>query len=480
MNGNIPAGLRRSSRVPAAVSILVTSLDGTHFSEVCETLVVNAHGCAMLSRVKVDTGIPLRFHSKDGRETTARVVDCHAIGPDNRGWILGAKLERPENFWGLRECPKDWALPSVPMSRTLLQTLPATTTLTSHKVPGQSQPSEAVLDRVARQLEAQVARMIGESVRPLQAEIAALKEKLVLREANPSRFEVSLSSIPPELEQQIELRLRKDLGPRVLDEARQQCVHLLTTAKAAIDQRTAEANEEFLRRVAEQLKAVEQRAQDISTQISETALEHLRRGLEQFHQELLDGGNSLKRLSEELVEFLQHSLNEAHNERRADLEQLRERVASESSRLNEHIEYLDVRIRKLDESARCLESGLDQRLSQMSSNTVRDTRGQLENAANDIHEELTTRSVKTLGDQLNEANESMKIAQSGIVTSASESLKVEAANALRSFEDSMEELAELSVDRWRLKLAGGLNALVKSLGAQFQLGSESSDDGSER
>jgi hypothetical protein len=44
----------------------------------------------------------------------------------------------------------------------------------------------------------------------------------------------------------------------------------------------------------------------------------------------------------------------------------------------------------------------------------------------------------------------------------------------------MEELAELSVDRWRLKLAGGLNALVKSLGAQFQLGSESSDDGSER
>ena len=49
--------LRRSSRVPAAVPILVTSLEGTQFSEVCETLVVNAHGCAILTRVKLDSGV---------------------------------------------------------------------------------------------------------------------------------------------------------------------------------------------------------------------------------------------------------------------------------------------------------------------------------------------------------------------------------------------------------------------------------------
>ena len=58
--------LRRSSRVPTAVPILVTSLEGKHFSDVCETIVVNAHGCAILTQVKLDAGVPLHLHSTDG------------------------------------------------------------------------------------------------------------------------------------------------------------------------------------------------------------------------------------------------------------------------------------------------------------------------------------------------------------------------------------------------------------------------------
>jgi len=98
---NLPTALRRSSRVPAELPIKVTTLAGAPFSGVCKTLVVNAHGCALQSPVKFDAGIPLRFHSNDGRETTAHVVTCHPIGPDNRAWILGARLDRPENFWRL-------------------------------------------------------------------------------------------------------------------------------------------------------------------------------------------------------------------------------------------------------------------------------------------------------------------------------------------------------------------------------------------
>jgi len=459
-----PAILRRSSRVPTAVQILVTSLEGTHFSEVCETLVVNAHGCAMLTRVKLDTGVPLNLHSKDGRETTAHVVTCQPLGSDHRSWRLGAKLDRPENFWGLRNCPKDWVLPAPVAPPRAPQILKSMNTLTPHQLSGQgSLPSEAVLDRVAWQLEAQMRKMIAEQVRPLQAEVMALKERVAQREANPSRFEVSLSSIPPELEQQLELRLRKDLGPRVLDEARQQSVHLLKSAKATIDQRTTESYENFLCRVVEELKVVEKRAQEISAHISENTREHLRRGLEDFHQKLLDGGNSLQRLSEELLQFLQHNLNAEHDARRGDLEQLRTSAASESSRLQEQVEYLDTRIAKLDESTRCLESGLDHRLSRMSSETVKEARSQFENLANEILEELTARSIKALGDQLEAETENMKVVQNGIVASVSESLKGQAANALQAFEHSLEHLARLSTERWRLKLEGGLNALAKSL-----------------
>ncbi len=471
-NQSVSTTLRRSSRVPTALPILVTSLEGTHFSEVCETLVVNAHGCAMRSPVKLESGVPLRFHSKDGRETTAYVVSCQPIDSDNRNWKLGAKLNQPENFWGLSDYPDDWALPA----------LPGKVSSPGNGSPRKASslmkpPSGALLDAVVRQLETPVQRMVAEAVRPLQAEIAVLTEKLVRREANPSRFEVSLSSIPPELEQQIEVRLRKDIAPKALEEARQQYAHLLAAAKTTIDQRTNEGYEQFLRKVAGELQAVEKRAHVLSTQINDSTQASLHRGLEDFRQKLLDGGNSLKRLSEELVQFLQQNLNDEHNARRGDLEKLRTAVASESARLREEVEHLDRRIAKLDESARSLESGLDQRLSQLSSHTVKETRSQLDSVASGILQDLTVRGGKTIGSQLDEASENMKLVQKGVIASASESLKAQAANALQSFEHSAAELAGRSLEAFRRKLTKGLNAVVSSFGERFQSGAESADEG---
>jgi hypothetical protein len=468
-NGSVPTALRRSSRVPTALPILVTSLAGTYFSEVCKTLVVNAHGCAVLSPVKFDPGIPLRFKNNDGRETTAHVVSCQPAGADKRSWRLGAKLERPENFWGLSDCPPDWAAPAGPLSAKLQQ-ISSPTTLVSPKTPNQmSLPPEAILDLVARRLEAPMRRMIAESLSPLQAQITVLKDTVARREANPSRFEVSLSQIPPELEQQLELRVKKDLGPKVLEESRQQYAQMLESAKTAIDQRTTDGYEDFLRRAGEELKIVEQRAQEISARISANTQEELRRGLEDFHRQLLDGGNSLKRLSEELQEFMQHNLNEEHNARRQELEQVRASVAAESARLRTDVESLDSRIANLDESARSLESGLDKRLGEMSGNTVKDTRSQLESMANEALGQLAAHSGKLLSDQLDEASGKMTIVQKGIVASVSESLSNQATNALQAFERSMEGMAKLSVERCRLKLAANLSALAKSLGEQFQL-----------
>src|SRR6266496_924690 len=107
-NGNIALSPRRSSRVPAVMPIRVTSLDGAHFSDVCETLVVNAHGCAIRSRAKFDPGVALHFHSKDGRVTTAQVVSCQPL--DSQNFRLAAKLDHPGNFWGLQSFPNDWTL----------------------------------------------------------------------------------------------------------------------------------------------------------------------------------------------------------------------------------------------------------------------------------------------------------------------------------------------------------------------------------
>jgi hypothetical protein len=448
--------------VPAEVPIRVTALAGAQFSEVCKTLVVNAHGCALQTPVKFETGIPLRFHSHDGRETTASVVSCQPIGPDSRAWLLGAKLDRPENFWGLTNCPMDWSLISAPMAIGQVRIVPRPA---APKVQGQSDLNlESKLELVAQRLEMPLKNLVADSLGPLEAQLAVLKETVARREANPSRFDVSLSSIPPQLEQQLEERLKKYLEPKVLQESRQQYANVLETAKSSIDKRTAEGYESFLRRVEDELKAVEKRAQQVSAEISHKAGQQIAREVNDFQQKLLDGGNALKRLSQELLEFLQNNLNAEYIARRQDLEELRASAAAESSRLRQQIEGLESRIAALNESARSLESGLDKRLGQMSSNVLRDVRSQVESLVGQVLEQLTANSAETIENQIAEARKNLGTIRDEMMASVSGSLSSEAANSLQTFESSMDESAKQSIERWRLKLAGNLNALARNLG----------------
>src|SRR5216683_8118179 len=468
-NENSPFTLRRSSRVPAIMPILVTRLDETRFSQVCETLVVNAHGCAILSRVKLDAGVPVQFHSQDGRQTTAQVVSCQPMRSDNQVWVLGARLNRPENFWGLRNFPEDWTLsltsvlPKVPQL-----TAPAKSSLLQAGLPSRLSEVTPQLSVNPQLSEESVRKMIVESLHPLHAEITAMKEKLARGEANRSRFDVSLSSIPPELEQQLEQRLRQDLGPKMIEEARQQSTRMLSAAKTAIEKMVGDVQEQFQRSSKEELEVVEQRAGQISAHIVETIREQLRDGVGDLQRKLVDGRNQLRRTSDELLVSLQTSLNDEHNTRRQELEQVRGDVSAESLRLHEQIEQLDSRISTLDESLRSWESGLDGRLSQMASDTLSNTRNEIEDVADGILQELKTRSAQTVGNQMDEAAGNMRIVQKGIVAAVTESLKTQSADALQEFEHSMDELAHSSIERCRNRIATGLNAVVKNLGEQFQ------------
>ena len=69
----------------------------------------------------------------------------------------------------------------------------------------------------------------------------------------------------------------------------------------------------------------------------------------------------------------------------------------------------------------------------------------------------------------------MATAQKNMFVSASESLNAQVTDASQAFAHSMQEMARLSIERWRLKLAANLNALAKNLGDQFQLEGESGD-----
>ena len=469
-NANSLVATRRSSRVPINLPVLVTSLEpGTRFSEVCETLVVNAHGCAMRSPVKLNPGVLLHFHSKEGRETTAKVINCQPLDPNHASWRLAARLDRPENFWGLTSCPADWAqlpAPAAPTKAKIPKQLAAKAVQLVDQGTALSPSLKMMFDNIQKQISDDHLRaMMVALIQPLQAELADLRDKAT---RGRSKFEVSLSQIPPELQDQMEERLRNNLGPRVLEQTRAQTNQLLEGAMAAIAQKTTETHDDFLQRVSRELQMVEERARALSADIAENQRENLNRGMGEFHQHVVDAGNRLKRLSEDLFKVMQHDLDEEHNERHQEFERVQAAMATERERLEGEVTQLDSRIAKLDESASTLEAGLDKRLSQMASNTLGDVRKQLESAADEILIELETRSTRELGGQVEAACAQLKAIQGDIEASALQSLSTRVSETLSAFAESLQELERESVERLRTTLAGGLNSVVRALGEHFR------------
>jgi hypothetical protein len=468
-SANLPDTSRRSSRVPITVPILVTSLEpGSQFSEVCETLVVNAHGCALRSPVLLKNGARMQFHSKDGRETTAQVVDCQPIGSDQPGWRLGATLQRPENFWGLKTCPEDWV--SLPGKR--LPAVASTAQATSQPQVQAEPPVRVVLTKD------HLRSMVAEFVQPLHAELTGLKEKLAGGESKRGRLEVSLSQIPPELEEQLWKRLQQNLGARVLSYTREQSEQVLGSAKAAIDKKLTEAQDGFKQQLTGDLQAVEQRAQAISEDLGETVRQHLRSGVARFERQVADGGTRLEARSEELLRSLQQRLSEYHDAHYRELQEIHTAMESQSSHLQAQIADLSNRVAMLDESAHRLESELDVRLTRVTRDVLSAAHAELQKAAETIVHQMETRNAKELGHQLDDACGRLQIIQKGIEASVSESVRSQLGESLRCFEQKVEEIAQHSVERWRLALARNLNSLGKMMGEQFQLdvASESNED----
>ncbi len=112
--------IRRSTRLPLEVPVLITSLDAAApFSERCHTTLVNAHGCGLIVPRALAQGIQIRLEIVSAkRHTTARVAEVVPLGGDPETWLIGLELEVPGNFWGIEYAPTDWRIEeSAPAAR---------------------------------------------------------------------------------------------------------------------------------------------------------------------------------------------------------------------------------------------------------------------------------------------------------------------------------------------------------------------------
>jgi hypothetical protein len=462
--------VRRSSRVPVNVAIRVTSMEpNAQISEICETLVVSAHGCALRFPLKLDTGSALRLHSRGGRQATAYVVFCQPMGSDGQGFRLGAQLDRPENFWGLESYPDDWRVLEMPVPTA--QQPPQKLSAKSVVVHQQQTPSGAsqdVFDKLEEQLsEDRLRGILATLVRPLQAEVTELREKLAVN-AKRNRFEVSLGYIPPELEEKLWERLRQDLGTRVLQQTREQSAEMLGSAKTAIEQKISAALTEFRHRLAGELHAVEQRAQVLSKELTTTAQQHVRAGIEKLQRQALETGAHLNAQGEKLLCSLQGQLADSHEVHRREIEQIRADAAAKASQLQSEVSDLGRRMTTLNESVRRLESDLDAHLERVAAEIVSGAESQIESAVALALKNLQARGSNEVETRLGEMCGHLRTIQNRIEDSFSASVTAQGEEAVQSIAQHFEELARQSTEKWRLALARDLSSVANTLGQQLR------------
>jgi hypothetical protein len=462
--------VRRSSRVPVKVAIRVTSMEpNAQISEICETLVVSAHGCALRFPLKLDTGSALRLHSRGGRQATAYVVFCQPMGSDGQGFRLGAQLDRPENFWGLESYPDDWRVLEmpVPTAQQPPQKLSAKPVVV-HQQQTPSRASQDVFDKLEEQLsEDRLRGILATLVRPLQAEVTELREKLAVN-AKRNRFEVSLGYIPPELEEKLWERLRQDLGTRILQQTREQSAEMLGSAKTAIEQKISAALTEFRHRLAGELHAVEQRAQVLSKELTTTAQQHVRSGIEKLQRQALETGAHLNAQGEKLLCSLQGQLADSHEVHRREIEQIRADAAAKASQLQSEVSDLGRRMTTLNESVRRLESDLDAHLERVAAEIVSGAESQIESAVALALKNLQARGSNEVETRLGEMCGHLRTIQNRIEDSFSASVRAQGEEAVQSIAQHFEELARQSTEKWRLALARDLSSVANTLGQQLR------------
>ena len=102
-----PEGVRRSSRIPKEIAILLTGSDieGKVFSEQTKTVLLSRHGAGIVSRYKLSAEQELILRRVDtNKETEVRLVG--QIGVEDEVYTYGvAFLDSANNFWGI-EFPK--------------------------------------------------------------------------------------------------------------------------------------------------------------------------------------------------------------------------------------------------------------------------------------------------------------------------------------------------------------------------------------
>ena len=122
----------------------------------------------------------------------------------------------------------------------------------------------------------------------------------------------------------------------------------------------------------------------------------------------------------------------------------------------------------MNESVRRLESDLNAHLESVAGAIVSEARTQLENSVALTLKDLQARGSNEVESRLNEMCGHLRTIQNRIESSFSGSLKFQGEEAVQSMAQQFEELAQKSIEKWRLALARDLSSVANTLGQKLR------------
>jgi seryl-tRNA synthetase len=239
---------------------------------------------------------------------------------------------------------------------------------------------------------------------------------------------------------------------------------MLGATQTAIEQKISGTLTEFRHRLAGELHAVEQRAQAMSMELTSTAQEQVRTGIEKLQRQALETGAHLDTRGKKLLISLQGQLTDSHAVHRREIEQIQADAAAKAAQLQSEVSDLGGRMAALNESVRRLESDLDAHLERVAAEIVSRSEAQIGSAVAQALKNLEARGSNEVESRLNEMCGHLRTIQNRIENSFSASVTVQGEGAVQSIVQQFEELAQQSRERWRLALANDLNTVANTLG----------------
>jgi hypothetical protein len=225
---------------------------------------------------------------------------------------------------------------------------------------------------------------------------------------------------------------------------------------------------EFRNRLSGELHTVQQRAQALSQELTLTTQQQVRLGVQQLQRQSQETRGRLETYGEELVSSLERRLSDSHNAYRREMEQMQADSAAKASQLQIEVTDLGRAMGALNESVRRLEAELDGHLQHLAEEILADTRKQMESTVAAAIKEVQTQAGNEADKQVDEICSHLRTIQNRIEKSFAGSLKIQGEETAQAAGQQIDELAQQSVERWRLALSRDLNSVARALGEQLR------------